>query len=94
MRVLFPGSFDPFTEGHDNVVRRALRLFDGVVVAVGENSDKRYLLTAEERVGQIAARYVEEPRVEVVQYSDMTVDCCRRCGCGAIVSRGTARCTS
>ena len=85
MLVFFPGSFDPFTDGHDNIVRRALRLFDGVVVAVGENSDKKYLFSAEERVRQIAERYADEPRVSVVQYSDMTVDCCRRCGCGAIV---------
>lgn len=85
MLVLFPGSFDPFTDGHANIVKRALRLFDGVVVAVGENSDKRYLFSSEERVQKIAERYADEPRVRVVCYSDMTVDCCRRSGCGAIV---------
>lgn len=85
MLVLFPGSFDPFTDGHANIVKRALQLFDGVVVAVGENSDKRYLFSSEERVQKIAERYADEPRVRVVCYSDMTVDCCRRCGCGAIV---------
>lgn len=85
MFVLFPGSFDPFTDGHDNIVRRALRLFDKVVVAVGENSDKHYLFPSEERVRQIAARYADEPRVSVVRYDDMTVDCCRRNGCQAIL---------
>lgn len=85
MLALFPGSFDPFTDGHDNVVQRALRLFDAVVVAVGENSDKHYMFSSEDRVRRIAERYVSEPRVRVVCYSDMTVDCCRRNGCGAIV---------
>ncbi|KWW30073.1 MAG: pantetheine-phosphate adenylyltransferase [bacterium P3] len=85
MKVLFPGSFDPFTEGHSNIVCRALRLFDSVVVAVGENSDKDCLFPASEREEQISRRYAGEPRVSVVRYSDMTVDCCRRNGCGAIV---------
>lgn len=63
MLVLFPGSFDPFTDGHANIVKRALQLFDGVVVAVGENSDKRYLFSSEERVQKIAERYADEPAV-------------------------------
>lgn len=85
VRVLFPGSFDPFTEGHDNIVRRALALFDGVVVAVGVNSDKHYLLPVAERVQRIRQRYAGESRIQVVDYDGMTVDCCRRQGCSAIV---------
>lgn len=92
MLVLFPGSFDPFTDGHDNIVRRALRLFDAVVVAVGENSDKQCLFSPEERVALVKQRYAAEPRVSVVCYSDLTVDCCHRCGCSAIV-RGVRNAT-
>lgn len=83
--ALFPGSFDPFTEGHDNIVCRALRLFDGVVVAVGVNSDKHYYFPIDERVRAIQQRYADNPRVSVVSFNDMTVDCCRRCGCSVIV---------
>lgn len=85
MRVLFPGSFDPFTDGHANIVDRALRLFDELVVAVGENSDKTYMFSAEERVRKIAERYADEPRVTVIGFNGMTVDCCRCNGCTAIV---------
>lgn len=84
-KLLFPGSFDPFTEGHHRLVCRALALADRVVVAVGVNSDKHYMFTADERVAAIAQRYSDEPRVEVVQYADMTVDCCRRVGASAIL---------
>lgn len=85
MIALFPGSFDPFTSGHDDIVRRSLHLFDEVVVAVGVNSDKHYMFSADERVASIRQRYSDEPRVRVVQFSDMTVDCCRREGAGVIV---------
>lgn len=85
MNALFPGSFDPFTDGHANIVQRALLLFDTVVIAVGMNSDKHYLFPHEERVHQIAIRYATEVRVRVVGYSDMTVDCCTRNDCAVII---------
>lgn len=84
-KALFPGSFDPFTDGHEALVKRALVLFDDVVVAVGVNSDKKYMFSAEERVNMIEKRFAGEERVKVVSYSDMTVDCCRREGAGFIL---------
>lgn len=83
--ALFPGSFDPFTDGHEALVKRALVLFDEVVVAVGVNSDKKYMFSAEERVNMIEKRFAGEERVRAVSYRDMTVDCCRREGAGFIL---------
>jgi len=83
--VLFPGSFDPFTTGHKNIVDRALRLFDKVVIAVGVNSDKHYMFPVEERIRRIQDYFPGEGRVEVVSYSDMTVDLCRRVGAQCIL---------
>lgn len=83
--AVFPGSFDPFTEGHQVIVHRALRLFDKVIVAVGVNSDKEYMFTAEERMAMIHQRFEEEDRVEVVCYSDMTVELCHRMNAQFIV---------
>ena len=71
--------------GHKNIVDRALRLFDKVVVAVGVNSDKQYMFPPEERIARIRDFFPEEGRVEVVSYSDMTVDLCRRAGAQCIL---------
>ena len=71
---IFVGSFDPFTIGHDSVVRRALALFDHLVIGVGVNQNKRYMLSADERVEAIRSLYRDEPRISVEQYSDLTVD--------------------
>lgn len=75
---IFVGSFDPFTIGHDSVVRRALALFDNLVIGVGVNQGKRYMLTADERVDAIRSLYRDEPRISVEQYSDLTVDFAKR----------------
>ena len=83
--ALFVGSFDPFTEGHASVVRRALLLFDRLVIGIGINPDKQYMFTADERRNRIAQRYASEPRVEVVVYNDLTVDLARRVGARFIV---------
>lgn len=83
--ILFPGSFDPFTIGHENLVKRVLPVFDKVVVAVGVNSDKHYLFSAKERVERIVRCFADEPKVKVVCFSDMTVDCCHREEAGYIL---------
>ena len=83
--ALFPGSFDPFTIGHEDIVRRALGLFDKVVVAVGVNPSKRGLLEPDARVRLIERVFEGEPRVEVSRYEGLTVDECRRVGAGWIV---------
>ena len=82
---IFVGSFDPFTIGHDSIVRRALPLFDRLVIGVGVNEGKRYMLAPEQRVEAIRSLDEGEPRIEVVAYNDLTVDCARRCGAQFIV---------
>lgn len=84
-KVVFVGSFDPFHEGHADIVSRALSIFDRVVVGVGINPDKHYRQTPEERVRAIRSRYADCPRVEVDHYSGMTIDFARRHGATAII---------
>lgn len=82
---IFVGSFDPFTIGHDSVVRRAVKLFDRLVIGVGVNESKRYMLSAEERVEAIRRLYSGDERISVEQYSDLTVDFAHRMGAEFIV---------
>ncbi len=82
---IFVGSFDPFTIGHDAIVRRALPLFDKIVIGVGVNERKKYLYSAHVRVRKIEALYAGEPRVEVKAYTDLTVDFARREGAEFII---------
>ena len=72
--ALFPGTFDPFTAGHARIVERGLELFDEIVVAVGQNSDKRPMLAPGERLERIARLYAGEPRVRCVAYEGLTAD--------------------
>ncbi len=85
MKAIITGSFDPFTIGHDDIVRRTLRLFDNVLIGVGVNERKTYRQSTEERIDAIRRIYAEEPRVEVKSYSDLTVDFARREGADVIV---------
>ena len=75
---LFVGSFDPFTIGHDSIVRRALPLFDHIIIGVGVNERKKSMLNAEERVRRIKCLYADNPKIEVKAYSDLTIDFARR----------------
>ena len=75
---LFVGSFDPFTIGHASIVRRALPLFDHIIIGVGVNERKKSMLDAEERVRRIKRLYADEPKIEVKAYSDLTIDFTRR----------------
>lgn len=75
--ALFPGTFDPFTLGHASVVHRGLALFDRIVIAIGINEAKQTYFSMEERLEQVQACYVTEPRVEVCTYKGMTVECAR-----------------
>jgi pantetheine-phosphate adenylyltransferase len=83
--ALFPGSFDPFTKGHEAILRRVLPLFDKVVVAVGVNSDKHCMFSPEERMGRIREAMKDCPTVEVTSYSGMTIDLCHQLGAKAII---------
>lgn len=84
-KALFPGSFDPITTGHTAIVRRALQLFDQVIVAVGVNSEKKYLFPPEQRVAKIQELFADEPRVQALSYSGMTIDLCHQVGAQFIV---------
>lgn len=83
--ALFPGSFDPFTAGHEAILRRVLPLFDKVVVAVGMNSEKHYMFSVEERTNRIRERMSDCPTVEVTSYEGMTIDLCHRLGAKVIL---------
>ena len=83
--ALFPGSFDPFTCGHEAILRRVLPLFDKVVVAVGVNSEKTYMFTVEERMNRIREMMKDCPAVEVTSYSGMTIDLCHQLGAKVII---------
>lgn len=78
--AVFPGSFDPFTVGHESIVKRALPLFDRVVIAVGENAEKKNLFSIEARMKMISKVFEGESRVEITRYSGLTVEFCRRHG--------------
>ena len=76
-RALFPGSFDTITLGHFDIIRRALALFDEIVVAIGVNGDKNYMFTVEQRKEFIEKAFADEPKVKVSTYQGLTVDYCR-----------------
>ena len=83
--ALFPGSFDPFTRGHESIVRRALPLFDKFVIAIGVNADKRSFMSMEQRKALIEDVFKDDPRVEVISYTGLTVDVAREVGAKFIV---------
>lgn len=76
-RGVFPGSFDPFTKGHEVVVRKSLELFDEVIIGVGVNSKKTYLFDLEKRMEHIRFLFQDEPKVSVQQFQKLTVNFCK-----------------
>ena len=76
--AVFPGSFDPFTIGHKNIVERALKLFDKVIIAIGVNSNKKPLFPTAERISVIKKYFSEGENVEVESYEGLTVDFCKK----------------
>ncbi len=85
-RVLYPGSFDPITKGHMNIVDQAINLFDSVVIAVMHNpAKKENMFTVEERVNLIKELYKDHPNVEVISSMDATVDVAINNNCNAII---------
>ena len=83
--ALFPGSFDPFTAGHLNILRRALTMFDEVVVAIGVNQDKKGFYDTGARQDIILQATRDLPGVRVIEYDGLTIDVCRRLGIRHIV---------
>ena len=78
--AVFPGSFDPFTIGHEGIVRRALDLFDGIIIAVGANALKKSYYPLEVRKEMISKVFMGESRIKVDHYEGLTVDFCRKNG--------------
>lgn len=76
--ALFPGSFDPITRGHESIIRRAIPLFDRIIVAVGINAEKKSFFPLQKRVQWIREVFADEPAVEVITYEGLTVDICRK----------------
>ena len=76
-RAIFPGSFDPITLGHFDIINRGLNLFDEVIVAIGENSAKKYMFPIEERKDFIETTFKNNPKIKVMTYSGLTTDFCK-----------------
>src|SRR5690606_6859041 len=83
--AVFPGSFDPFTLAHQDLVHRALILFDKIIVAVGVDTPKKGLMDYEQRLQAIAQIYATNPKVEVLTFTGLTVDFCRKVGADYIL---------
>jgi len=77
-RAVFPGSFDPITIGHEDIIRRALPLFDEIIIAVGYNSTKSGMFDVEERLQLIREVFSGETKIKVDSYQGLTIDYCRR----------------
>jgi pantetheine-phosphate adenylyltransferase len=83
--AVFPGSFDPFTIGHEAIIRRAINLFDEIIIAVGANALKKNFYSLETRKEMISKVFENEPRVTVDHYEGLTVDYCRKKGAGYLL---------
>lgn len=83
--AIFPGSFDPFTIGHDALVHRALDIVDELYIAIGINTEKRTMLTLEERIERISTLYKNEPRIHVISYEGLTTDFAQSIGTRFII---------
>ena len=77
-RAIFPGSFDPITLGHYDIIKRGVTLFDEVIVAIGINADKKYMFTVEQRKKFIEDTFADDPKIKVMTYEGLTVDFCKK----------------
>lgn len=78
--AVFPGSFDPITKGHENIIHRGLPLFDEIIVGIGYNTNKNYFFSQERREHFIKKVFQNEPKVKVMRYSGLTVSFCKEIG--------------
>tara|TARA_B100000795_G_scaffold155636_1_gene116768 strand:- start:279 stop:737 length:459 start_codon:yes stop_codon:yes gene_type:complete len=76
--AIFPGSFDPITKGHEEIVRRAIPLFDEIIVAIGINSSKNYMYSLEQRLQWIEATFKDCKSIKIIQYQGLTIDVCKK----------------
>lgn len=77
-KAIFPGSFDPITKGHFDIIKRGISLFDEVIVAIGINADKKYMFSLEDRKRFIEDAFKDEPKVKVITYEGLTIDLCQK----------------
>lgn len=77
-RAIFPGSFDPVTLGHYDIIQRGIPLFDELVIAIGINAEKQYMFSLEERLAFLEKAFENEPKVKVTTYEGLTVDYCKK----------------
>lgn len=77
-RAVFPGSFDPITLGHYDIIERGLTLFDEIILAIGVNSEKKYMFSLEERTKFMEEAFKNEPKITVMTYTGLTIDFCKK----------------
>ena len=78
--AVFPGSFDPFTLGHESTVLRASNLFDKIIISIGSNTNKTAFFSIEQRLKMLQALFAANPKIDVMYYDDLTTDFCKRVG--------------
>ncbi len=83
--AVFPGSFDPVTLGHVNIIERAMPMFDRLIIAIGQNSSKKEYFTIEQRVQWLQEIYGADPRITIEVYSGLTINLCKRNHAGYIL---------
>lgn len=84
-RAIFPGSFDPLTLGHYDIIQRGITLFDELIIAIGINAEKKYMFSLDERMQFIKEAFIQEPTVKVMTYEGLTVDFCKTVGANFIL---------
>lgn len=77
-RAIFPGSFDPLTLGHYDIILRGITLFDELIIAIGINTEKKYMFSLEDRKKFITEAFKNEPKIKVLTYQGLTVDFCKK----------------
>jgi pantetheine-phosphate adenylyltransferase len=77
-RAIFPGSFDPLTLGHHDIILRGITLFDELIIAIGINAEKKYMFSLEQRMQFITEAFKDEPKIKVLTYEGLTVDFCKK----------------
>jgi pantetheine-phosphate adenylyltransferase len=77
-KAIFPGSFDPITLGHEDIIRRGITLFDEIVIAIGVNAEKKYMFSLEERKQFLEETFKNEPKVSIITYEGLTIDLCKK----------------
>lgn len=82
---LFPGTFDPVTLGHTDIINRSLNLFDKLYIGIGKNANKQPMFSDEQRLQWLKEIYKDEPRVDSLIYEGLTVECCKQVGANYIL---------